>query len=206
VNLSLILVDDVPDGVTTVTSTAPVPAGDVAVIEVSEFTVNAVAATDPNLTEVAPVKPLPVTLTTVPPGAGPEFGETLETMVAYVNLSAALVADVPAIVVTVMSTVPTDPAGDTAVICDALFTVNEVAAVVPNRTLLAPINPVPVMVTGVPPAVLPEDGEIEVTVGAYVNWSSGLVGDVPAGVVTVTSTVPVPGGDDAVIVELFTTW
>jgi hypothetical protein len=121
-----------------------------------------------------------------------------------VNLSAALVIDVPAIVVTTMSTVPTEPAGDTAVICDALFTVNE-AAVVPNKTLLAPINPVPVIVTGVPPTVPPVDGEIAVTVGAYVNWSSGLVGDVPAVVLTVTSTVPVPAGDIAFIVELFTT-
>jgi hypothetical protein len=123
-----------------------------------------------------------------------------------VNLSAALVAEVPAIVATVTSTVPADPAGDTAVIDDALTTVYEVAAVVPNITLLAPINPVPVIVTDVPPAVLPVDGEIAVTVGAYVNWSSGLVGDVPMEVVTTTSTVPLPAGDVAVMVELFTTW
>lgn len=38
------------------------------------------------------------------------------------NLSAALVAEVPAAVVTVMSTAP-NPAGDTAVIDDALTTV-----------------------------------------------------------------------------------
>ena len=199
VKRSLILGDDVPNGVVTMTSTAPVPGGDVAVIEVSELTVTAVAAAEPNLTEVAPVNPLPLTLTTVPPKAGPEFGETLETMVAYVNLSAALVVDVPAIVVTVMSTVPTDPAGDVAVICDAPLTLYDVAALVPNMTLLAPIKPVPVIVTGVPPEVLPVDGDIAVTVGAYVNWSSGLVGEDPAVVVTITSTTPVPAGDVAVI-------
>jgi hypothetical protein len=38
-------------------------------------------------------------------------------------LSAVLVAEVPAIVVTVMSTVPTEPAGETAVMDDALTTV-----------------------------------------------------------------------------------
>jgi hypothetical protein len=78
----LTLVDDVPSGVVTVTSTVPVPDGDVAVIEVSEFTAMVVAAADPNLTEVAPVNPLPITLTTVPPVAGPELGEILETTVA----------------------------------------------------------------------------------------------------------------------------
>jgi hypothetical protein len=87
-----------------------------------------------------------------------------------VNLSAALEAEVPPIVVTVTSTVPADSAGKTAVIDDALTTVYEVAAMDPNMTLLAPMNPVPVIVTevpvAVPPAVLPVDGEIEVTVGA----------------------------------------
>jgi hypothetical protein len=36
-----------------------------------------------------------------------------------------------------------------------------------------------------------------------VNWSSGFVGDVPAGVVTVTSTVPVPAGDVAMMAVPF---
>jgi hypothetical protein len=80
-----------------------------------------------------------------------------------------------------------------------------VAAVVPKFTPLAPMNPVPVIVTVVPPAVVPLEGATAVTVGAYVNWSSGLVGDVPLVVVTVTSTVPVPAGDTAWIVVAFTT-
>jgi hypothetical protein len=122
VKRSLTLVADVPEGDVTVTSTEPVPAGDVALMEVSEFTVNVVAAVDPNVTAVAPVNPLPSRLTTVPPVAGPEFGEIPETIVPYVNLSAVLVADVPLDVVTVTSTVPV-PAGDTAVIEEALTTV-----------------------------------------------------------------------------------
>jgi hypothetical protein len=160
------LVAEVPPGVVTVTSTVPVPAGAVAVIELSELNTNDVAAVDPNLTDVAPVKPLPRMLTTVPPVLGPEVGEIPETVVAYVKLSAAVVAEVPARVVTVMSTLPAEAAGDTAVIDDALTTVYEVAAVIPNFTPLAPVNPVPVIVTVVPPAGPPLVGAIPVTVGA----------------------------------------
>ena len=45
-----------PPGVVTVTSTVPVPAGDVAVTEVALLTTTPVAALVPNLTAVAPVK------------------------------------------------------------------------------------------------------------------------------------------------------
>ena len=37
--------------------------------------------------------------------------------------------------------------------------------VVPNLTKVAPVNPVPVMVTTVPPSVVPDDGEMPVMVG-----------------------------------------
>jgi hypothetical protein len=49
-------------------------AGATAVIVVSSTTVNDVAASGPNLTAVAPVKPCPVMATLVPPKAGPELG------------------------------------------------------------------------------------------------------------------------------------
>jgi hypothetical protein len=74
VKRSAVLVGLVPPGVVTVTSTTPEPAGAVAVIWVSELTVTLVAAVAPNLTDVAPVKPVPVIVTTVPPAAGPEVG------------------------------------------------------------------------------------------------------------------------------------
>ena len=68
---------------------------------------------------------------------------------------------------------------------------------------MAPVNPVPVTVTGVPPAVGPVSGFTWVTVGAgagvYVKWSALDVGDVPYGVVTVTSATPLPAGVVAVI-------
>ena len=80
------------------------------------------------------------------------------------NWSAALVALVPPPVVTVTSTVLL-LGGDVAVIEVALLTTNDVAAVAPNFTLVAPAKFVPVMVTLVPPALGPVFGLMAVTVG-----------------------------------------
>ena len=46
-----------------------------------------------------------------------------------------------------------------------LMTMTLVAGVVPKSTAVAPVKLVPVMVTEVPPAGRPPDGEIPVTVG-----------------------------------------
>jgi len=150
-----------------VTSTVPVPAGEVAVIEVAELTVKLVALVAPNFTAVAPVKPVPVTVTDVPPAAGPDVGEIEVTVGAatWVNWSAADVGDVPLGLVTVTSTVPV-PAGEVAVIEVAELTVKLVALIAPNFTAVAPVKLVPVRVTVVPPAVGPDVGEIALTVGA----------------------------------------
>ena len=60
----------------TVTSTVPAaPAGDVAVIDVAEFTVMPVAFTAPNFTTVAPARFVPVMVTVVAPVVGPAVGE-----------------------------------------------------------------------------------------------------------------------------------
>ena len=67
-------------GFVTVTATTPDPAGVVHVIEVAETTETLVAAVPPNVT-VAPVtKPVPLTVTAVPPAAGPLPGLTLATV------------------------------------------------------------------------------------------------------------------------------
>ena len=58
-----------------VTSTVPVPAGDVAVIEVAELTVKLVAAVAPKSTAVAPVKFGAGDRHGRAAGAGPEVGE-----------------------------------------------------------------------------------------------------------------------------------
>lgn len=65
-----------------VTTTAALPAvfaGVVAEIEVSFTTVKAEAAVPPKDTAVAPVNPLPVIVTLVPPAKGPAVGKTEET-------------------------------------------------------------------------------------------------------------------------------
>ena len=67
-------------GVVTVTSTVPVPAGDVAVMDVAETTVTLVAAVVPKSTAVAPVKLAPVMVTSVVPAVGPASGATLVTV------------------------------------------------------------------------------------------------------------------------------
>lgn len=71
----------------------------------------------------------------------------------------------PPAVVTVMSTVPAEPAGAVAVIWVAEFTVKLVALVAPNFTAVAPLKLVPVMVMDEPPAVVPLVGETELIVG-----------------------------------------
>ena len=72
------------------------------------------------------------------------------------NRSAGLVNVVPTIgETTVMSTVPL-PAGAMAVIKSSLFTVKDVAGVEPKFTAVTPQLKVdPLIVTAVPPAVLP---------------------------------------------------
>ena len=68
--------------------------------------------------------------------------------------------------VTTTLTAPAVPAGVVAVIDVALTTVTPVAATLPMVTLVAPVKLVPVIVTAVPPRVVPLGGLIAVTVGA----------------------------------------
>jgi hypothetical protein len=76
---------------------------------------------------------------------------------------------VPPAVVTSTLAVPAEPAGVMAVIEVELATTTLVAAVPPMVTPVAPVKLDPVMVTEVPPAVVPELGLIPVTVGAGVG-------------------------------------
>ena len=63
-----------PDGVVTVTSTVPVPAGLSAVIVVSLTTVTIRRRRRPEIDRRAPVKLVPVIVTKVPPVVGPLVG------------------------------------------------------------------------------------------------------------------------------------
>ena len=76
-----------------------------------------------------------------------------------------MAALLPPEVVTTTLAFPAVPDGVTAVIVVLLTTITLVAGTPPMVTPVAPVKFVPVMVTGVPPAVGPLDGEIPVTVG-----------------------------------------
>jgi hypothetical protein len=166
-NLSPATIALVPPGVVTLTSTVPTArAGEVIVRVLSLVTCRLVPGVTPNLTAVAPVNPVPVIVTAVPPATGPLAGEIRVTVGAgiYVNVSPATIALVPLGVVTLTSTVPV-PAGDVAVRLVAELYVT-LAATVPNATVDVLVNPVPVIVTAVPPAAGPLAGEMLVTIGA----------------------------------------
>ena len=70
---------EVPPPVVTVTSTVPVPGGEVTVMESAESAMT-VPAVVPNLTAVAFARLAPVTVTLVPPATGPALGLTAVTV------------------------------------------------------------------------------------------------------------------------------
>jgi len=82
-----------------------------------------------------------------------------------VNWSADETIDVPAVLVTLTSTVPAASAGVTAVIDVEEFTVYDVAATEPNETPVTLLKFVPMTVIEVPPAVVPLAVPRPVTVG-----------------------------------------
>jgi hypothetical protein len=92
-----------------------------------------------------------------------------------VNWSALTAALVPEGTVTKTSTEPAAPAGATAVILVDDDTLKLVAGTVPKSTWVAPLKPVPLTVTDVPPAVGPDVGEMEVTVGAGAGGAATAV-------------------------------
>ena len=71
---------EVPPGLVTVTLTVPLPAGLVTVIWVSLLTLTLLAAVCPKEILVAPVKPVPMMTTAVPPVPGPLAGLILVTV------------------------------------------------------------------------------------------------------------------------------
>jgi len=143
-----------------------------------------------NATAVAPVKPVPV-MVTVAPGA-PLAGVKLVIVGgAPVTLKLPLLVAVPLGVVTV-----TGPlvalAGTVALIWVSEATPN-VAAVPLNATAVAPVKPVPLIVTAVPGG--PLDGVNPVIVGGGpVTVKLLLLVAVPLVVVTVIGPVLAPAG------------
>jgi hypothetical protein len=68
-------------------------------------------------------------------------------------------------VVTVIFTVPEGSGGDIAIMEVEDWKVTEIAPTLPNDTSTLELNPVPVIVTEVPPLMGPDDGDMEVTDG-----------------------------------------
>lgn len=125
------------------------------------MTVKLVAAVELNLTEVAPVKLVPVMVTAVP--ATPLAGVKLEIVGGSVTVKLADEVAVPPGVVTAILPV-LDPLATVAVIWVALSTENTPAAFPLNFTEVAPVKLEPVMTTMVP--AVPEAGAKLAIVGA----------------------------------------
>ena len=75
---------------------------------------------------------------------------------------------VPYSVVTIMPTAPTLRAGVIQVIVVLFTTLIVVAAKPSNVTDVTPVKDVPVIVTFVPPSVLPDNGEMPVMLGGVI--------------------------------------
>lgn len=91
---------------------------------------------------------------------------SLHTPSANSNRATGSSGEVPAAVVTVTTTRPAAWDGATAVIWRSESTVKLDAGVSPNRTALAPVRPVPPMMTLVPPVTGPPRDRRESTSGA----------------------------------------
>ena len=168
-NWSAALVARVPAGVVTVTSTVPVPAGDVAVMVVELTTVTPVAALGPKSTAVAPGeagagdghaglaggrprgRADPVTV-----GGGGGVGELVGRRGGR-GAGRGGDGDVDG--------AGAGRGGGRDLVVE-LTTVTPVAALGPKSTAVAPVKPVPVMVTLVPPAAGARGGADPVTVAA----------------------------------------
>ena len=75
----------------------------------------------------------------------------------------------PPSVVTIMPTAPSLSTAGVIQVIVVLFTMlREVADNPPNVTKVAPVKDVPVIVTLVPPAVLPDDGKMPVIFGGVI--------------------------------------
>src|SRR5204862_4045721 len=129
------------------------------------FTTTTLVAALPPRVSVAPAtNPVPVIVTGVPPAVGPVAGAMLLTVGAgarYVNWSATFVALVWLATVTRTSTVAAAWAGLVAALGRAACRDTAVPAFAAKATVVAPgdvLNPVPVIVIGVPPAIGPLGG------------------------------------------------
>jgi hypothetical protein len=155
---------------TTISTVAATCEGAIAVICVSEFTVKLLLATRPKKTLEAPVNPDPVIVTTVPPAVVPLEGLTALTAgalpAAKPKRSPETGFDVPLGPTTRTSNAPAVLGGKAAVMLVSEFTANDGEPVFPNNTCVAPVKPLPVIVSDPQGPVSVDTGLMDVMDGA----------------------------------------
>src|SRR5207247_1042067 len=145
-------------------------------------------------------KPVPATVTEVPPALEPLFGVTEFTTGGGAAMKVKQPTHVPLCASTFVSTTFTAPAGCAVVVPVMLVAlwVETVSAEPPNDTVAPLWKPVPETVTDVPPAVDPVFGVTDATVGAGASpavlsptcWMDQNV--TPLSVIVVAGMLPVP--------------
>src|SRR5438552_542155 len=190
--VKLIALLAVPPAVVTLIGPLVAPDGAVAVIVVAEFTVK-LALVPLNSTVLAPVKLVPLIVTLVP--TGPLVGVKLVMVGGLTTVKLLALLAVPPAVVTLIGPLVA-PDGTVAVIAVAEFTV-KLALVPLNRTALAPLKLVPLIVTLVPTG--PLVGVKLVLVGGLMTVKLLPLLAVPPAVVTLSGPVVAPLGTVAVI-------
>jgi hypothetical protein len=196
VTVKLELLVAVPPGAVTEIGPVLEPFGTVAEIVVAEITLKVLAAVPENLTAVAPVKFVPVMVTTV--FTRPLVGKKTVIVGAAVTVKTpALVAVPPGVTMLIGPLLA--PLGTVAVICDAPLALNDVAATPLKSTAVAPDKLLPLIVTDVP--ATPVVGEkLEIVGGApTVTVKFAVLVAVPVGVTTRRGPVVAPAGTVAVI-------
>jgi hypothetical protein len=145
------------------------------VIDVADTTTGSTPSSDPNRTVAPDTNPEPDTVTRSPPTVEPDDGDTPDTTglgATYVKSSAVTsgppgVAVDPADVVTTTSTFPGVTVAGVRTVTDVDDTTDTDRPSTPPKNTFAPeMNPAPVTVTNVFPAVEPDTGDTDTNDGA----------------------------------------
>ena len=112
------------------------------------------------------VKFAPKTLSVCPPAMGPPSLLSELMLGCETNANGTTLVLVPHALLTTTLTSETGLAGAVAVM-DVSLTIVKVAGRPPKVTVVAPVNPVPVIVTAVEPSAAPVEVESEVTTGVH---------------------------------------
>ena len=186
----------VPPGVVTEILPVVAPVGTVAVTEVAVLVPMVVAVIPLNLTEVTPVRFVPVIVTLVPTFPLVGVKDVMVGAAATVKF-AVLFAGPPPEVVT-WSRLVVAPAGTVAVICVAEFTTN-VAPTAPNCTDVVQPKFVPVMTTLDPTAPLIGKNDVIVGTPAAATMKFAVLTVLPVGASTEIGPLVAPAGTVVVI-------